>query len=92
MRDHETCFYCGALVAKNDREYDHFPVPREAGGVDVVCSCRTCHSMKDRFTLDSWPAEWISAIVAQFPSLNRETKLYIAKMLSVGAAISRKDS
>ncbi len=84
-REHETCFYCGALVARNDRELDHFPVPESAGGTELVCACKTCHGMKDRFNLGDWPLEWVLEIVSDFPRLNRGTKLFLAKALRLYA-------
>lgn len=35
--------------------------------------------MKDRFPLDKWPTEWIQNIIEDFPKLNRETKIFLAK-------------
>lgn len=88
MRDFQECFYCGGLVSSS-RPWlvrgDHFPVPECAGGVDTVPCCESCHDMKDRFTLDQWPMEWIEKIIEDFPKLNRETRLFIAKMLKVAA-------
>lgn len=80
------CFYCGALVAKNDVELDHFPVPQHAGGEATVPACRTCHGMKDRFPLKAWPTEWIAGVVADFPHLSRETRLFLAKALALVAS------
>jgi len=78
------CFYCDALITKN-LSGDHFPVPLNAGGVAIVPCCVTCHDMKDRFNFDSWPQEWVDRIVTDFPKLNRETRLFLAKSLRLHA-------
>ena len=78
------CFYCGALVSRNG-EGDHFPLPRCAGGTATVPCCESCHDMKDRFALDNWPEDWIQKIIADFPKLSRETRLFLGKVLSVYA-------
>ena len=80
----DTCFYCGALVSGKGRG-DHFPIPARAGGVDVVPCCESCHDMKDRFNLDAWPMDWISAVVSDFPNLSRETRLFLAKVIDLAA-------
>ena len=41
--------------------------------------------MKDRFPLDTWPTNWIGKILEDFPKLNRETRLFLAKAISVYA-------
>ena len=56
-KEHNFCFYCDALVAKNDTELDHFPIPQRNGGIETVISCRTCYGMKDRFMLNDWSVE-----------------------------------
>ena len=78
------CFYCGALVSGSGRG-DHFPLPASAGGTEVVPCCESCHDMKDRFGLDQWPSEWIDKIVADFPALSRETKIFLARVLRLFA-------
>ncbi len=80
----EQCFYCGALVSKG-LTGDHFPIPKNAGGRLTVSCCITCHDMKDRFTLESWPSDWIAKIVEDFPKLNRETRLFLAKAMQLFA-------
>jgi len=37
--------------------------------------------MKDRFQLDNWPTEWVAKIVSDFPNLNRETNIFLAKVV-----------
>jgi hypothetical protein len=85
----QACFYCGALVTKN-LTGDHFPIPFNAGGVAIVPCCISCHDMKDRFTLGSWPAEWVEQIAADFPKLNRETRLFLAKCLRLHAEVTER--
>jgi hypothetical protein len=80
--DPEPCFYCGALVSGSGVG-DHFPFPRRHGGTETVPCCLSCHDMKDRFPLDRWPAEWISKICGDFPIMSRETRLFLAKSMSL---------
>jgi hypothetical protein len=51
------CHYCDALVAGDNVEMDHFPIPKRAGGTETVPACVTCHDMKDRFLQEDWPTE-----------------------------------
>lgn len=39
------------------------------------------HDMKDRFRLSEWPPEWISKVLEDFPKFNRETRVFLAKVL-----------
>ena len=47
------CFYCGRRASRT--ELDDAPMPKGAGGVEVVPACMLCHNLKDRFPLDTWP-------------------------------------
>ena len=71
------CFYCGALL-RTRHELDHFPIPYNVGGTEVVPCCQSCHDMKDRFKFENWPHEWTNRIIADYPLLSRETKLFLA--------------
>ncbi len=77
------CFYCQALVARNNLEMDHFPIPESAGGQVTVPACRGCHDMKDRFNIEDWPAGWLAKVMLDFPRLSRETKIFLAKALGM---------
>lgn len=48
------CFYCEQPLVHR-HEHDHFPVPRAAGGEQLVPACLDCHDLKDRYTLFAWP-------------------------------------
>jgi hypothetical protein len=87
--DRPECFYCGALVSGNGAG-DHFPIPLNAGGTETVPCCVSCHDMKDRFALDSWPIDWVAKIVADFPHLSRETRLFLARALRGFAEANRE--
>lgn len=56
----ETCHYCGTYVAAR-HEHDHFPVPKSAGGTNVVPACMNCHEIKDRTPLHKWPVNLVGA-------------------------------
>lgn len=58
---------------------DHFPVPADCGGTQTVDCCESCHDMKDRFSFDKWPVEWTAKILADFPKLSRETRIFLAR-------------
>lgn len=83
--EYEYCFYCSvAIVArKHDQLGDHFPIPKRFGGKETVPCCEPCHDMKDRLNLDTWPVEWVSKIIQDFPQMSRETKIFIGKMFFV---------
>lgn len=49
-RDH--CYYCDIYSIRI--EYDHFPIPQEAGGTETVPACINCHDLKDRIPLGDW--------------------------------------
>jgi hypothetical protein len=53
--------YCGRFLSPR-HEHDHFRVPRRAGGVTTVPTCVDCHDLKDRFSLDHWPAHTLAPI------------------------------
>ena len=83
-----SCFYCGALISRGEVELDHFPIPESCGGIQTVPACRTCHDMKDRFSLESWISSengWIGAVLSDFPSMRRETRIFLAKVAALAA-------
>jgi 5-methylcytosine-specific restriction endonuclease McrA len=82
IKDRPNCFYCGACVSGNGVG-DHFPIPKSCGGTETVPCCESCHDMKDRFDLTLWDVEWISAVINDLPKVSRETRLFLAKAVSV---------
>lgn len=62
----DVCFYCDALLVR--WENDHFPIPREFGGVDTVPVCVNCHDLKDRSLIDEWPADYLLGHVTAMPA------------------------
>lgn len=86
QREPDPCFYCGALVSGRGAG-EHFPVPRRHGGTETVPCCTSCHDMKHRFPLDTWPSEWISTAMDDFPKLNRETRIFLAKAMALCSAM-----
>lgn len=82
-KPHDPCFYCGALIGFSQSVGDHMPIPEKCGGVLTVPCCHSCHDMKDRFAYGSWPIEWAMKVVGEMPSLSREMKIYIAKMMKI---------
>lgn len=89
-----TCFYCGALVAAGGVG-DHFPAPRNCGGIDTVPCCQSCHDMKDRFSVGNWPEAWVQAVQNDMPKMSRETRIFLAKAMRVAfeatARLQRQD-
>lgn len=91
--DPKFCFYCDAVIEKGNIEEDHFPIPKCLGGEHVVPACKTCHSLKDRFSLDSWSEESLSRVskellenetlLLMWRTLGRETRIYLAKILRI---------
>ncbi len=79
--DRMLCIYCGAPIAKNDLEMDHFPIPERHGGKLTVPACRTCHTMKDRFSLESILEYLLDTAV--WSGWNRETRILFAKMSNI---------
>ncbi len=63
------CLYCGHLITRKCVEFDHFPVPDICGGTQVASACETCHSMKDRFSLASWPIAMVASICRDHAAL-----------------------
>ncbi len=49
------CWYCDSPVTRH--EHDHAPIPRDVKGEALVTACITCHDLKDRRPLDTWPLE-----------------------------------
>lgn len=88
-QESEPCFYCGAIVAERGGG-DHFPIPGRNGGTDTVPCCTSCHDMKDRFRLGDWPIEWVTRMIADFPKLSREARLFLAKASSLCSDAMKK--
>jgi hypothetical protein len=49
------CRYCAMPLSKR-HEHDHYPIPQALGGTAVVAACVNCHDLKDRLTIEQWPA------------------------------------
>jgi hypothetical protein len=48
----KNCFYCDYPLKNGQRtEWDHFPVPKCAGGTETVPSCHHCHREKTHMTI-----------------------------------------
>jgi len=75
---YKTCFYCGALIS-GEGKGDHFPIPKRNGGKEIVLCCLSCHDMKDRFSLDKWPVEWLNKFFQDFHKCSLETKILFTK-------------
>jgi hypothetical protein len=52
---HTTCWYCDEELGER-HEHDHVQ-PRRVGGTLTVPACLDCHNLKDRVTLNNWPAD-----------------------------------
>lgn len=88
----EQCFYCGALVNRRAAARgDHFPFPKHVGGTMVVPCCESCHDMKDRFNLDSWPIEWVSEVTKNWSVMSRETRIFLAKVFAVFSSVKHQE-
>ena len=81
-KDLEFCFYCGASIS-GCGVGDHFPIPKSCGGNATVPCCVSCHDMKDRFSVDNWQTTWLSSVIKDFPLFSRETRLFLAKVISI---------
>lgn len=83
-REYDKCFYCDGLVKRSSKHCgDHFPIPKRNNGTLIVPCCNSCHLMKDTFNFESWPVEWMSRIIEDFPKLNRETRIFLAKSMAL---------
>ena len=91
-REHKICWYCNALVAERHGQGDHFPTPERNGGVECVPCCTSCHDMKDRFPLGKWPMEWVEKVMADFPKVSRETRIFLAKVFALVSDIQTKEA
>ena len=78
------CFYCKCVLSKSQKQMDHFPVPKEAGGTCTVPSCITCHDMKDRFSLSDWNPEWMARVMVDIEhNVGRETRIFMARVIKM---------
>ena len=77
------CHYCTAPLTEYNREDDHFPISKRHGGEDTVPACRTCHDMKDRWSLKNWKGGVKATIKTLYedawPFLNRDTRILVAR-------------
>jgi len=83
MKPHESCFYCDGPISKDILEMDHFPIPKRHGGKLTVPVCLSCHDAKDRFKIESWNTTWATKVIADFPNLSRETRIFLAKAIFI---------
>ena len=87
------CTYCDGLIGYGGKGVgDHAPLPRSVGGTVTVPCCVSCHEMKDNFPLDTWPTEWWLKVSADFPKLNRETRIFLAKAARIFAESQKTDA
>lgn len=83
-QESRTCFYCDCTyITSRTSPGDHFPIPKRFGGEMTVPCCRECHSLKDRFSLGEWNAQMAFKVIADFPKLSRETRIFLAKLMCV---------
>jgi len=83
-RVHRTCVYCDSVYSVSRSAVgDHFPIPKRLGGLDTVDCCQQCHSLKDRIKLEDWNTAMISKVSADFPKLSRETRIFLAKAITL---------
>ena len=82
LRKHESCFYCDSIFAISASAVgDHFPVPKRHGGTECVPCCIQCHSLKDRMKLADWNMQMVAKVIADFPKLSRETRIFLSKCM-----------
>ena len=83
-RVHRDCYYCGCVfVTSRTAQGDHFPVPRRNGGTDVVPCCSECHKLKDTIPLSRWSVEMFGKVIADYPKMSRETRLFLGKCMAL---------
>lgn len=77
------CYICENRVGSTG-ERDHFPIPAEIGGEMVEPICRSCHDMKDRYTLARGHgislSEGAVALMGLWQKANTDERLMLAKM------------
>jgi hypothetical protein len=76
------CFYCEAIVTERTGRGDHFPIPKRHDGKQCVPCCISCHDAKDRFNVGDWNQEWMTKVIADFPLLSRESRIFLAKAMA----------
>lgn len=72
------CFYCrrGLPFTRSGHQHDHFPIPLEAGGAELVAACSLCHDLKDRVAWDRWPVN--AMLEGLFDVIGRWPPAYVA--------------
>lgn len=65
----EACAYCGLEFGRMHHEHDHMPVPKQAGGSDVVPACIVCHDLKDRIYFRDWHPTMLGKATAELLDL-----------------------
>jgi hypothetical protein len=91
-RIQKTCFYCDSIYSTSrSAPGDHFPVPKRHGGAECVPCCQQCHSLKDRMKLGDWNFEMVGKVIADFPKLSRETRIFLAKCMVAVQDINAMD-
>lgn len=78
----ECCYICERKL--NGRfEKDHFPKSACNGGTEVLPICVSCHSDKDRIGIKNWDSSFLGVLAGLWQKLDRDERLFIAKMIHV---------
>jgi len=76
----QRCYICDEPAD----EIDHFPRSRSLGGTETLPICASCHTEKDRATIDGWdPAAFHQAVLGLWNKADAAERLAIAKMVHV---------
>jgi hypothetical protein len=70
---------------------DHWPIAKRHGGTKTVPCCTTCHTFKDRLSLEKWPVEWFELLTSEWESLSTQMKLFIGKLYDCAIDILNDD-
>lgn len=84
----EPCYICERPVG-SAWEHDHFPVPMRDGGTVTLLVCEPCHSLKDRYNIDSWnPSVAFAAFEGLWAKALTSERLLLAKMFDIISTIA----
>ena len=88
MKDYQKCFYCNVTAMRV--EYDHFPIPKCAGGTEVVPCCVVCHDLKDRINILDY-TEYPKALNGLFEKADRHEKIVLARIMKMVAGFESSE-
>jgi len=88
----KNCYICARKLLGRF-EYDHFPIPKRAGGDHVLPICISCHDGKDRYPLHKWDiCEAYNSLHNLWNNSSTEERIILCKLISAACDSSHMEA